>query len=255
MNYRIFPLGENAVTIDFGSEISLALNDKVLRLADRLARNSFAGFVELVPAYSSLTVFYDVFAVRKNFPAFDTAFEAVKDFLENALENSVEEIESAEPRLVKIPVSFAEDAALDLELVAAENNLTRAEVIRIFLSKTYRVFMLGFLPGFAYMGEIDERIAAPRKPAPRLKVPRGSVGIAERQTGVYPFESPGGWQIIGRTGIELFTPDAVNPTVLQPGDLVRFYEDQEIFTTRTRRTQRKKEIGRDGQASRLDEKG
>jgi inhibitor of KinA len=250
MNHRIFPLGENALTIDFGNEISLALNHKVLRLADVLARNSFAGFVELVPAYSSLTIFYDVFAVRKNFPAFETAFEAVKNFLENALENPGEEIESAEPRLVEIPVCFDENAALDLEFVAAENNLTRAEVIRIFLSKTYRVFMLGFLPGFAYMGEVDERIAAPRKPAPRLKVPRGSVGIAGRQTGVYPFESPGGWQIIGRTGIELFTPDAENPTVLQPGDSVKFYEEQEIFTTKTRRTRRKKEINRDDRIGR-----
>lgn len=224
MNYRVFPLGENALTIDFGGEISPALNDKVLRLADFLAHSSFAGFVELVPAYSSLTVFYDVFAVRKNFPAFESAFEAVKIFLENAMENSVGEIESAEPRLVEIPVSFAENAALDLEFVAAENDLAREEVIRIFLSKTYRVFMLGFLPGFAYMGEVNERIATPRKPVPRLKVPRGSVGIAERQTGIYPFESPGGWQIIGRTSIELFTPGAETPTILQPGDLVKFYE-------------------------------
>ncbi|HEX8367536.1 MAG TPA: 5-oxoprolinase subunit PxpB [Pyrinomonadaceae bacterium] len=220
---KIFPLGENALTIDFGNEISLELNHRVLRLADFLARNNFAGFAELVPAYSSLTIFYDVFTVRKNFPAFRTAFEAVKVFLENALEKAGE-IEFAAPRGVKIPVCFAEHCALDLEFVAAANDLTRDEVIKIFLSTTYRVFMLGFLPGFAYMGETDERIATPRKSAPRLKVPRGSVGIAGRQTGIYPFESPGGWQIIGQTGIELFTPNAENPTVLQAGDSVKFYE-------------------------------
>jgi len=224
MNYKIFPLGENALTIDFGNEISLELNGKVLRLAEFLARNSFAGFVEIVPAYSSLTIFYDVFTVRKNFPAFQTAFEAVKALVENALPN-LNEIEFVEPRLVKIPVCFDAESALDLDWVAAENNLTREKAIEIFLSKTYRVFMLGFLPGFAYMGETDERIAAPRKPAPRLKVPRGSVGIAGRQTGIYPFESPGGWQIIGRTTQELFTPDAENPTFLQAGDLVEFYEE------------------------------
>jgi inhibitor of KinA len=224
MSYKIFPLGENALTIDFGNEISLELNSRVLRLADFLARNNFAGFVEIVPAYSSLTIFYDVFTVRKNFPAFQTAFEAVRALAENALPK-LNEIEFSEPRLVKIPVCFDAESALDLDWVAAENNLTRADVVEIFLAKTYRVFMLGFLPGFAYMGETDERIAAPRKLTPRLKVPRGSVGIAGRQTGVYPFESPGGWQIIGKTEIEFFTPDAENPTFLRAGDLVKFYEE------------------------------
>jgi inhibitor of KinA len=220
---KIFSLGENALTIDFGNEISLELNGKVLRLAAFLAQNNFAGFVETVPAYSSLTIFYDVFTIRKNFPAFQTAFEAIKAVVENALPN-LNEIEFVEPRVVKIPVRFDAESALDLDSVATENNLTRNEVLEIFLSRTYRVFMLGFLPGFAYLGEVDERIATPRKLTPRLKVPRGSVGIAGRQTGVYPFESPGGWQIIGRTTQELFTPHAENPTFLQAGDLVEFYE-------------------------------
>jgi inhibitor of KinA len=220
---KIFPLGENALTVDFGNEISLELNNKVLRLDGFLAENNFSGFIEIVPAYSSLTIFYDVFTVRKNFPASATAFEAVRNFLENALLN-LSEIETPAPRVVKIPVRFDAESALDLDWLAAEKNLRRDEVIVIFLEKTYRVFMLGFLPGFAYLGEIDERIAAPRKSAPRLKVPKGSVGIAEKQTGVYPFESPGGWQIIGKTDIELFTPNAENPTFLQAGDLVKFYE-------------------------------
>jgi inhibitor of KinA len=220
---KIFPLGENALTIDFGNEISLELNNRVLRLDGFLAGNNFAGFLETIPAYGSLTIFYDVFTVRKNFPGAATAFEAVKVFLENALRN-LSEIETPAPRLVEIPVCFDAESALDLDFVCAERNLTREEVVEIFLEKTYRVFMLGFLPGFAYLGEVDERIAAPRKSAPRLKVPRGSVGIAGRQTGVYPFESPGGWQIIGKTAIELFTPDAEIPTVLQSGDSVKFYE-------------------------------
>lgn len=223
MNCKIFSLGENALTIDFGSEISLELNGRVLRLDDFLARNGFAGFIETVPAYGSLTIFYDVFTVRKNFPAFPTAFAAVKAVVENALPN-LPEIERVASRLVKIPVCFDAESALDLDSVAARNNLTRERVLEIFLARTYRVFMLGFLPGFAYLGELDERIAAPRRSAPRLKVPRGSVGIAGRQTGVYPFESPGGWQIIGRTRHELFTPQAENPTVLQAGDLVKFYQ-------------------------------
>jgi inhibitor of KinA len=224
MSYKIFPLGENALTIDFGGEISLELNNKVLRLAAFFERNNFAGFIEIVPAYASLTIFYDVFTVRKHFTDFPTAFLAIKNLAEKALANSIS-CKLAAARLIEIPVSFNPDSALDLDFVASENGLTREEVIEIFLAETYRVFMLGFLPGFPYLGEVDERIATPRKSAPRLKVPRGSVGIAGRQTGIYPFESPGGWQIIGRTEIELFTPDEEQPTFLQAGDLVKFYRN------------------------------
>lgn len=126
--------------------------------------------------------------------------------------------------MVKIPVNFAPGCALDLEFVAERNNLTRREIIEIFTAQNYRVFMLGFLPGFAYLGEIDRRISTPRKPSPRLKVPKGSIGIAGRQTGIYPLESPGGWQIIGRTDLEIFDVKKENPTLLQVGDLVKFYE-------------------------------
>ena len=111
-------------------------------------------------------------------------------------------------RTVEIPVRFDAESALDLEFVAESNGLSREKVIEIFTGTTYRVFMLGFLPGFSYMGEVDDRIATPRKETPRLSVPRGSVGIAGKQTGIYSLESPGGWQIIGRTDVELFTPEA-----------------------------------------------
>jgi KipI family sensor histidine kinase inhibitor len=126
--------------------------------------------------------------------------------------------------LIEIPVCFDERYALDLNFVASSNDLSPDKVIEIFLAVTYRVYMLGFLPGFSYMGEVDRRIATPRKSSPRLKVPKGSVGIAGKQTGIYSLESPGGWQIIGRTDIELFTPQAESPTFLHAGDSVRFYE-------------------------------
>ena len=226
MSYKIFSLGDSALTIDFGNEISVKLNDRVLQLAQILAENSFAGFVEIVPSYSSLTVFYNVFKVRKNFPEFLTAFAAVKSFVENALENS-DALQKAESRLVEIPVCFDRELAPDLDFVADKNNLSKQRVIEIFLGKTYRVFMLGFLPGFAYMGEVDRRITASRKLTPRLKVPKGSVGIAGKQTGIYPLSSPGGWQIIGRTDIELFTLNGEKPTVLQAGDTVKFYSQNQ----------------------------
>ena len=219
---KIFPLGDGVLTIEFGNEISVELNDQVLRLAKFFAGNSFAGFEEIVPAYSSLTIFYDVWKVRKNFQEFSTAFEAVKSFAESAFKNS-NKLQSKETRLIKIPVCFDKEFALDLDFVAASNNLTPEKVVEIFLDNTYRVFMLGFLPGFSYMGEVDERIAAPRKQTPRIKVPKGSVGIAGRQTGIYSLESPGGWQIIGQTNIELFTPDGDEPTFLQAGDRVKFF--------------------------------
>ncbi|HVE55557.1 MAG TPA: 5-oxoprolinase subunit PxpB [Pyrinomonadaceae bacterium] len=219
---QIFPLGDTALTIEFGNEISPELNDKAVKLAQYFEENRFAGLIETVPAYCSVSLFYDVFAVRKKFSEFPTAFEAVKYLAAKALQNLVQ-TENNAPRLIEIPVNFSEDFALDLEFIASQNNLTKQKVIKIFTAKTYRVFMLGFLPAFAYMGEVDERIAAPRKQSPRLIVPRGSVGIAGKQTGIYPFDSPGGWQIIGRTDFELFTPNAENPCALQAGDLVKFY--------------------------------
>ncbi len=220
---RFFPLGDNALTIEFGNEISESLNRQVLSLADHFEQNKFPGFIETVPAYASLTVFYEISTVRKNFWEFASAFDAIKTLAENALQN-LTEIRETPPRMIEIPVSFDPEFALDLEFVAENSDLTRREVIDIFTGKTYRIFMLGFLPGFAYMGEVDQSIAVPRKSTPRLKVPKGSVGIAGRQTGIYPLESPGGWQIIGKTDVELFTPKAKTPCLLQAGDLIKFYE-------------------------------
>lgn len=220
---KIFPLGDNALTIEFGAEISENLNRRAIKLAGYLEQNKFPGFVETVPAYASLTIFYDVFTVRKNFPASTTAFDAVKKFVESELGN-LEEIPEAESCLIEIPVCFDSEFALDLDFVAEKSGLEKSEVISIFTEKTYRVFMLGFLPGFSYMGEVDASIAMPRKDTPRLKVPKGSVGIAGKQTGIYSCESPGGWRIIGKTDIDLFTPEAEKPCLLRPGDLVKFYE-------------------------------
>ena len=223
---RIFPLGENALTVEFSREISLETNDQVLGLAKYFEFNKFDGFIETVPAYASLTIFYNAIIVRKTFREFKTAFDCIKALAENGLQDlkEIKEIEKTETRLIEIPVRFDEKSALDLNYVAEMSELSREQVIEIFTERIYRVYMLGFLPGFAYMGEIDERIAAPRKSAPRLRVPRGSVGIAGRQTGIYPLESPGGWQIIGKADLELLTPNAENPAFLRAGDSVRFYE-------------------------------
>lgn len=222
MSYKIFPLCENAATIDFGNEISVELNENVIRLADFIAKNPFRGFIELVPAYASLTVFYDLIEVRKNYRDFPDSFSFVKIFIENALRNSGKSRKS-EPRLIKIPVDYSEEFAPDLEFVADFAKLSVEEIIKIHTAQTYRVFMIGFLPAFAYMGEVDARIAAPRKRTPRLKIEKGSVGIAGKQTGIYPLESPGGWQIIGKTDLEMFQTENNEISLLKTGDSVQFY--------------------------------
>ena len=218
---KIFPLGESALTVEFAGEISPENNDKVISLANYFENNRFAGFIETFSAYSSLTIFFDVPVVRENFYQFQTAHETIKNLVETAL-STLKNPEKTNARLIEIPVNFDKENALDLNFIAEMNNLDANAVVEIFTARTYRVYMLCFLPGFAYMGEVDARIAAPRKLAPRLNTPKGSVGIAGRQTGIYPLASPGGWQIIGRTEIELFTPESETPTFLQAGDLVKF---------------------------------
>jgi inhibitor of KinA len=218
---KIFPLGDNCVTIDFGNEISVELNTKAISLASRFQHNPFPGFIEAVPAYSSVAVFYNFIQVRRNFSEFDSAFDAVASIADNFLAQP-HDTQKPESRVMEIPVDFSQGAALDLNVIADFAGISPDEVIERFVARSYRVYMLGFLPGFAYMGEVDEIIAAPRKDSPRIKVPKGSVGIASRQTGVYPLESPGGWQIIGRTTAEMFSADRDPPCLLSPGDQVRF---------------------------------
>jgi inhibitor of KinA len=224
---RIFPIGENALTIEFANKISNDLNDRVLSLDQYFEQHQFPGFVETVPAYSSLTIFFDLIKVRAAFSGFATGSDAVKELAEKGLRKAVP-VPLAESQPREIPVYFDEASAPDLKDLAALHGLTREQVIEIFTSKIYRVYMLGFLPGFAYMGEVDERIATPRRDTPRVAVPKGSVGIAGRQTGIYPFESPGGWQIIGRTASELFTPDDETPCFFKPGERIKFYEVEKV---------------------------
>lgn len=218
---RIFALGDSALTIEFGRRVSADLNRRAIALAEHFQQDPFPGFVESVPAYASTTVFYDLLEVRREFAAFPSAFEAVRSLAVEALKN-LNSIQDKPSRIIEIPVHFDAESAPDLEFVAASANLLPTDVIEIFTSARYRVYMLGFLPGFTYMGEVDERIATPRRETPRTHVPKGSVGIAGRQTGIYSLRSPGGWQIIGRTDVELFTPDEELPSFLQPGDEVRF---------------------------------
>ena len=218
---KIFPLGESAVVVEFGNIISEDLNRKAICLAEHLTANPFPGYIESVPAYTSTTIFYDLVEVRRRSEDRQSVFDSIAHILRLALAD-MKFSEEAQRDVIKIPATFNKQSGPDLEFVSETSSLAIDEIIKIFTSATYRVYMVGFLPGFAYMGELDERLSMPRKQQPRQAVPKGSIGVAGRQTGIYPLESPGGWQLIGRTEIELFMPDNERPTLLGPGDVVRF---------------------------------
>lgn len=218
---RLFPLTDDALTVEFGRTISLELHEQVRRLDAALAARPFTGFREAVPAYASLTVFYAPDAVRHAYPAFPTAYAAVAAYLEG-LRSSALATDAGPRRLVEIPVCYDLRCGPDLPFVAEQCGLSVEEVVALHCRPTYRVFMLGFLPGFAYLGLVDERIAAPRHATPRPQVPAGGVGLAGRQTGIYPAASPGGWRLIGRTPLRMFNPTSPTPSRLTPGDDVRF---------------------------------
>ncbi len=216
--YKIFPLNDSAITIDFGNIIDEKVNDIVMQLYHYCTKNTFVGMREAMPAYASLTIFYDVCSVRKQYASFKSAYVFVEEFLKKSYEN-IGEIESFEKRIIEIPVIYDGE---DLVYVADYHQISTEKVIELHTTPIYRVYMMGFLPGFAYMGGLDARITTPRRATPRMKVPAGSVGIAGNQTGIYPSESPGGWQLIGRTELQLYTPNATEITLLKAGDLVKF---------------------------------
>jgi inhibitor of KinA len=218
--YRVFPLGDTAITIDFGNGIDEAINEKILVLFHHLSADPLPGMIEAVPAYSSLTVYYDLIKARRKIPLAKTVYEFIAEKLLERLQQPLP-VNDNISRTISIPVCYEKEFAPDLVKLAGEKNIPADEVIRIHTSKSYRVYMLGFLPGFPYLGPIDERIVTSRKPQPAT-VAAGSVGIAGRQTGIYPQASPGGWQIIGRTPLKLFDTGKDEPTLLKAGDIVQF---------------------------------
>jgi inhibitor of KinA len=220
--FTIFPLGDSALIVDFGNVISEEINQRVLALYDALRSLSLPYLTDLVPAYSSLAVHYDTVALVQTLEEDSTAFETVSEVVRQLLEREDPGREKTESRHIKVPVCYIPRYGADLEEMARNKGLSIEEIVRLHTSKTYKVYMLGFLPGFAYMGEVDERIAVERKPAPR-QVQAGAVGIAGRQTGIYPLDSPGGWQIIGRTPLKLFHKKSDHPVLLAPGDNITFY--------------------------------
>jgi inhibitor of KinA len=220
-DYCIFPLGDTAITVDFGNFIDEEININVLGWYQQLTKDPIKGTIEIVPAYSSLTIHYDMLSIARSIPKGKQVYAWMREQLEGRLQQSLN-ADQTDGSLVRIPVCYDIFFAPDLKSLAASKEMTIEEVVRIHQSKPYRVFMLGFLPGFAYLGQVADELAMPRKSKP-VEVAAGSIGIAGHQTGIYPMVSPGGWHIIGRTPVSLFDSDKDNPTLIKPGDTVQFF--------------------------------
>lgn len=209
---KLSPLGDSALLVELGDEIGLTANRRVQALAALLHVSPLAGMIEIVPAYTTLLVHYDPLALE---------YAAICEWTREKLEQ-VDNVYSGPPRLHEVPVSYGGEFGPDLEFVAAYHHLSVEEVIRIHSGTTYTVYMMGFTPGFPYMGTVPDAIATPRLETPRTRVPAGTVAVAGSQTGVYPIDSPGGWRLIGYTSLQLFDPRAQSPFLFMPGDDVRF---------------------------------
>ena len=219
--YHMYPCGDHALTIQWGNRIDISVNKVVIALFTLLKEANIKGVKDIIPAYNSLTIVYDTATLKKQVKTV-TVYEWISRQVGKLIDSSVIDTER-KARLVRIPVCYDLSLAPDLVSLAAEHGMDTDEVVKLHTGKTYRVFMIGFLPGFAYLGSVDERIITPRKANPRTMVPAGSVGIAGEQTGIYPFDSPGGWQLIGQTPVKMFSAAADEPCLLQPGDAVQFY--------------------------------
>ncbi len=204
--------GDRGLLVEYGDAIDPAINRKVRAMAIALGQQTPQGVVEIIPTYRSLLILYDPFLTDP--PQLEEALLR--------LEERLSEIEIPPPKTVEIPVCYGGEFGPDLEFVAQSHGLSPEEVIRLHSEPVYQVYMIGFTPGFPFLGGLPKILHTPRRETPRTRVPAGSVGIANDQTGIYPIESPGGWQLIGRTPLKIFDPKRSNPFLLKAGDLLKF---------------------------------
>jgi inhibitor of KinA len=225
---RILPAGDRAVLLEFGSEISPEINRRVHFFSGKIKEVRIPGVGETVPSYCSVLIFYDPFFL---------SFDQISSWLERLTDQDALVVESS-GAVKEIPVHYGGESGPDLAFVAKHNKLDIEEVIQLHAQETYLVYVVGFVPGFAAMGTVPKRIQTPRLPSPRTRVAAGSVGIGGLQTGIYAIESPGGWQLIGRTPLELFDLHRQPPSFFQAGDYARFFPIQEKEFMEISRSQR-----------------
>ena len=208
----IIPSGDSAILVRFGNEITEAINKLVHDLHFMLDELKIKGIIEMVPAYTDLLILYNPLQISYN---------GLSQIINEEIQKPGK-LGTIEQRLIQIPVCYDEEFGSDMKEVSEHTGLSKEEIIRIHSTSKYLVYMLGFTPGFSYLGGMDERIACPRKKIPRQDIPAGSVGIADKQTGIYPIESPGGWQLIGRTPLKLFDPERDEVFLCRAGDQLQF---------------------------------
>lgn len=212
MKHSFLQNGDTAITVCFENEISKEVNGFVTSFTCAVEQKGIKGVIELIPAFNSVTVLYDSTVISAG--TLKIKLERIIKKLGNSQQSSAV--------LYKIPVCYEEEFSPDMKNVEAHTGLSREEIIEIHSSTDYLIYMLGFLPGFAYLGEMDKRIATPRLDSPRVEISRGAVGIGGEQTGIYPVASPGGWQLIGRTPVLVYDRERENPILYKSGDYIRF---------------------------------
>jgi len=211
--FTYIPSGDTAFIVKAGNDISEEINSLIRKYLLQIEAENIMGIVDFIPSYNELLICYEPAVI---------GYQKLLTILKS-VEGKINISELPPSNLILVPVFYDGEFGPDLNEVAECNSLSVDEVIEIHTSQNYLVYMLGFTPGFCYLGGMDQRIATPRKQTPRMKIPAGAVGIADKQTGIYPIESPGGWQLIGRTPLKLFDPDMKPEFLFHAGDFIRFY--------------------------------
>lgn len=219
-NIRILTAGDSSILVEFGKEISPEINRKITATVQLMKEQHIEGVVDVIPAFCSLLINYDPRVV-----SYDELRERMRHLVKMDLKSSEER-----RRVFRIPVCYGGEYGPDMANIAEHAGLTEEEVIKIHTSRDYLIYMLGFLPGFCYLGGLDERIHTPRLANPRIKINAGSVGIGGSQTGIYPLDSPGGWQLMGMTPVKTYDPKRETPILVEAGDYIRFFPvDEEEY--------------------------
>ncbi|WP_045521929.1 5-oxoprolinase subunit PxpB [Neobacillus niacini] len=213
MSVEIVPIGDSAITITFGNEIDESTHHQINQFLQNFRRNKIDGVIECVPTYTSIAIFYDPAKIE-----FSQLVKNIYSIYESPMESSPQR-----PIVYRIPVYYGGESGPDLRFVAEFNNISEQEVINLHSDREYLIYMIGFVPGFPYLGGLNKKIAAPRLEKPRATIAAGSVGIGGNQTGIYPTEVPSGWRIIGITPLSLFDIKNDKPSQLSAGNYVTFF--------------------------------